>query len=81
MCCGHGRKQLSHSFSTQVSAPPSAPQQPSTSILEYLGSTALTVFGPVTRAQYRFAHPGAQVQVDVRDQAALARIPVLRQVR
>jgi hypothetical protein len=47
---------------------------------EYVGATALTVFGPLTGVRYRFAHPGARINVDARDAAALAAVPNLRQV-
>jgi len=46
----------------------------------YLGRTALTAIGPVTGASYRFAHPGARVNVDVRDAAAIEQIPVLHRI-
>jgi hypothetical protein len=47
---------------------------------EYVGATALTVFGPLTGVRYRFGHPGARLTVDSRDAAALAAVPNLTKV-
>jgi hypothetical protein len=46
----------------------------------YVGPTAMTVFGPVTRHQYRFAGPGARVAVDPRDARAIDAVRNLRRV-
>jgi hypothetical protein len=48
--------------------------------LEYVGPTALTVFGGVTGARYRFTKPGAVVRVDSRDVGSMAAVPNLRRV-
>jgi len=48
---------------------------------EYVGPTALTVFGPYTGRQYRFAYPGSRVVVDVVDAPSLTAVPNLRRVR
>jgi hypothetical protein len=45
----------------------------------YSGPTSVTAIGPVSGRQYKFAHNGVILQVDPRDQAALAKIPHLRQ--
>jgi hypothetical protein len=47
---------------------------------QYVGSSAVTVFGPVTRHQYRFAGPGARVAVDPRDARAVESVRNLRRV-
>lgn len=47
---------------------------------EYVGTTGLTAFGPVTGRRYRFARPGARLPVDDRDAAAMAGVPALRRV-
>ena len=91
MCCGHGRKQSTASYSTQNRSPQTrssqmSPTTPSPagaqtgSLFEYVGNTGLTVVGPATGARYRFERPGARMQVDLRDHVGLARIPVLRHV-
>jgi hypothetical protein len=49
-------------------------------ILVYIGRTALTVTGPASGFQYRFAAPGARVLIDMRDAAALRRVDVLREI-
>jgi hypothetical protein len=48
---------------------------------EYVGSTALSLLGPITRTHYRFTHTGAQVEVDHRDAPYLTGVPNLRRVR
>jgi hypothetical protein len=53
---------------------------PNTIEFIYVGRTALTAIGPVTGASYRFNQPGARLQVDTRDAASMAQVPVLRQV-
>jgi len=51
-----------------------------TLLFEYLGDTAMTVFGGATRLRYQFSHPGARTLVDARDGASLAAIAKLRRV-
>ena len=72
-CWGKGR--------TGVVAPQGGAARPLAFVFEYVGRTSLTVIGPATRASYRFDRPGSRVLVDGRDQASLATVPVLRQVR
>ena len=50
-------------------------------LFEYVGQTALTAQGRITRGRYRFAQPGARVLVDARDAPSLAAGPSLRPVR
>jgi hypothetical protein len=45
-----------------------------------VGTTGLTVQGPVTGAQYRFGNPGAQVLVDFRDALSVSAVPQLRRL-
>jgi hypothetical protein len=47
-------------------------------LFEYVGPTALTVFGPASGRRYRFGGPGATLAVDPRDHAALHAVPQLR---
>ncbi len=48
---------------------------------EYLGSTSLTVVGPVSRRRYFFdARLVPVVAVDPRDREALAAVPKLREL-
>lgn len=87
MCCGNSRAQARRGFS---SPPPPRPAQETAShralgrypgaTFEYVGGTGLTVRGPVTGRQYRFDRPGARVEVDPRDRASVAAVPVLRAV-
>ena|ERR1035441_7057424 len=46
--------------------------------LEYVGDTALSVVGPITRMQYRFPRTGARLEVDHRDAPYLSGVPHLR---
>jgi hypothetical protein len=75
-CCGQNRK------SHRAIAPSVVVHYDvaATPIFEYLGVTSLTVIGPNTGRTYRFAQPGARVEVDERDQEAVAHIPKLRRV-
>jgi hypothetical protein len=47
---------------------------------EYVGQTALTVVGPITRQRYRFRGPNARLHVDRRDEPYLAGVANLRRV-
>jgi hypothetical protein len=46
----------------------------------YVGTTGLTVRGPVSGREYRFDRPGARVEVDPGDRILLASLRQLRQV-
>jgi hypothetical protein len=83
-CCGQQRRALrqlsasetTFSFTAITSANTFEPAE-----FEYTGRTGLTVIGPLTGQQYRFARTGARVKVDGRDSYGLATVPVLRRVR
>ena len=47
---------------------------------QYVGKTALTAIGLPSRRLYRFANPGAILDVDPRDSASLAMVPNLQQI-
>ena len=49
-------------------------------LFEYTGRTAMNVIGPATGRRYRFEHPGARQEVDMRDRVALTHVPNLRLV-
>jgi hypothetical protein len=48
---------------------------------EYLGRTAMSVMGPITRTQYRFRATGARVSIDHRDVPYISGVPNLQRVR
>ncbi len=75
-CCGKFRSQ------TTVSVAPAETRQSSYGLVafEYVGQTALTVVGPVSRAIYTFGSPGARAFVDGRDSIPLATVRSLRRV-
>ena len=45
---------------------------------EYVGTTGLTVVGPVTGRRYRFEGHRARVAIDLRDAPSMAAVPHLR---
>ena len=57
-----------------------APPGSRVALYQYTGMTAMTVAGPLSGAKYRFTAPGAKVQVDLRDVAAMAALPNLRRL-
>ncbi|HEV2722834.1 MAG TPA: hypothetical protein VG323_22610 [Thermoanaerobaculia bacterium] len=50
-------------------------------VFEYTGDTGLTAVGAITGRRYRFGHPGAGADVDLRDVSSLAAVPHLRRRR
>jgi hypothetical protein len=83
--CNCGQKRASVATRSETIGPshsahtPRAAARP-TVRYEYIGKTALTVFGGATRTRYRFAYPGAQAAVDARDGVSLDGVPTLRRV-
>jgi hypothetical protein len=75
-CCGKFRSQ------TPISAAPAYKRPSSYGLVafEYVGQTALTVVGPVSRAIYTFGSQGARAFVDGRDSIPLATMRTLRRV-
>ena len=61
-------------------APTAASRAASFASFQYVGSTALTVFGAASGTRYRFTAPGAIVRVDARDAASMSAVPNLRPV-
>jgi hypothetical protein len=77
-CCGKQRQQF---FGTLPVPPRAEARRPQPAVrFEYVGTTGLTVLGPVTGAQYRFGNPGAQVLVDSRDALSISAVPYLRRI-
>jgi hypothetical protein len=87
-CCGQKRQQIRSQASPARRAdnPAKIPGAQESSAhrqginFQYVGKTALTAIGLTSGRQYRFASPGAIVQVDPRDSVSLAAIPNLRQI-
>jgi len=76
-CCGQNRRSYASTpqirrdgFSVRTGVP----------IFEYVGATSLSVIGSGTGRKYGFAHSGARMEVDPRDQASLAHVPNLRRI-
>jgi hypothetical protein len=86
MCCGRNNNQRSaqHSVPGRAPAPGAAGLHShafqSGPLFQYIGSTALTVMGPISGALYRFQRTGSWLHVDPRDRAGLMRIPVLKAI-
>ena len=89
MCCGRSRAQFltrtprlpPPRVATQTVGPPPQFARYPGMTFEYIGLSGLTVTGPVTGRRYRFDRPGTRVEVDRRDRASIAAIPLLRPVR
>lgn len=87
MCCGKNRTLFPRTVS-RLPLPRTAKSASSPAQLvrndgaafEYIGRTGITVRGPVTGQQYRFDRPGARLEVDPRDKASIAAIPLLRYI-
>lgn len=75
MCCGSQRRQA---FIPKTRE--SRPGAPLAVGFEYVGTTGLTVVGPVTRKRYRFEGHGSRVSVDPRDVPSMAAVPHLRRI-
>jgi hypothetical protein len=63
-----------------AAVPARRPEGVATVPLQYVGPTALTVFGGVTGTRYRFPNAGAVLRVDPRDLPSMGAIPYLRPV-
>jgi hypothetical protein len=82
-CCGKARTSVIVQSSTRpepLARPAPSSLQASTAgqLVEYVGSTGLTVRGPASGHVYRFANAGARMLVDGRDAPFLLAIPVLK---
>ena len=84
-CCGKNRSALraveNHAIENRDPPRVTFTPQPSFQYFEYVGSTGITAFGPITGRRYRFANPGAVVAVDDRDAPSLAGVPNVRRTR
>jgi hypothetical protein len=80
-CCGGRRVQFRQTLTTPMPPPARTLINSATNTFEYVGRSALTVNGPVSRRMYRFDRPGARADVDPRDVASLSSVPMLRRVR
>ena len=47
---------------------------------EYIGKSALTVIGNVTRKHYRFNYPGDKQNIDYGDVQGVMTVPVLKKI-
>ena len=81
-CCGKNRavaRVVDVQETPRITFTP--PAMVSAEYFEYVGKTALTAVGPVTRRRYRFAGPGAIVEVDGYDAPGMAGVPNLRRTK
>jgi hypothetical protein len=87
-CCGNRRAELTH----QKQAPATSRTGPSpirasgrvlaeAVYFQYIGETALSVRGMISRSIYRFSAPGAVVAVDGRDAPSMTAVPNLKRVK
>lgn len=90
-CCGHrplrpdgaggGTVHGSPAMGAGLSAADTPGSRASHPEFRYTGATTLTVTGPVTGRTYRFAAPGARLEVNRHDAASLLYVPSLQPVR
>ncbi len=86
-CCGGKRAQFHPRIARHPGAEPAQNVQRIRAIadepvyFEYVGKTALTVQGTLTRTRYRFSGPGSRVAIDRREAPSFSAIPNLRRVR
>lgn len=85
MSCCQGKRRAFHSTPSPAVREPQRmgiPAVPQASVrFEYAGATGMTAIGALTGRRYRFAHPGATVDVDLRDAPSLSGVPQLRRKR
>lgn len=81
-CCGKQREQFRGTvqISQRVTDKQRQPLPQPAIRFESVGTTGMTVQGPVTGKRYRFDSPGSQVLVDPRDVPSMAAVPHLRRV-
>lgn len=86
-CCGKGRHAAPPPYSgatrgrlRPVETGRPAAVAPGLVYFEYVGTTGLTVFGPVTGRRYRFSSQGVVQAVAVQDAPSFARLPQVRQM-
>ena len=65
---------------SQTGASSTLQRRSSIASVRYTGPMSVTVVGAVSGRSYKFSRHGAVVQVDPRDNAALAKVPHLRQI-
>ena len=77
-CCGRQREQFLATRQAPLQA--SDRQRQPAFRFEYVGTTGLTVTGPLTGKRYRFDGYGSRVVIDPRDVPSMATVPHLRRV-
>jgi len=81
MCCGRSSGQYGRGASSiRGLRTVGEAARPTGLAFEYFGKTGLVVAGAVTGRRYRFDRPGSRLEVDPRDVASVAAVPVLRRV-
>jgi hypothetical protein len=81
-CCGKQREQFlaTRQVSLRVNDKQRQPSPQLAIRFEYVGTTGLTVTGPLTGKRYRFDGYGSRVLIDPRDVPSMATVPHLRRV-
>lgn len=89
-CCGNKRNAIKEqeqihasrsSAAVRVTHKTLGQQEKEAVPMQYTGDTALSVRGVFSRRIYRFAHHGAQLDVDGRDAPGFLAIAVLKRAR
>jgi hypothetical protein len=77
-CCGGKRREWQASQPYQSGTP--ATPDGSGVVFEYVGSTGLSLRGPISGRPYRFDSTGARVTVDRRDAASIMAVPNMKRL-
>ena len=80
-CCGGGRSRNPITLPRTGAVAPASNVRPTLAVFRYEGDQTLTVVGRVTGTKYRFAGPGSEVAVDIRDRTSVRQVPRLREMR
>ncbi|MDH7460642.1 hypothetical protein QEG73_05110 [Chitinophagaceae bacterium 26-R-25] len=83
--CNCGNKRTEYSTTSSAIKERDQNEKPTTTdastVMEYVGKTALTAIGSITQTRYRFNFTGDKHSIDNRDVPSMIQIPVLRRVK
>jgi hypothetical protein len=77
-CCGQSRTSFRTGRRLSSGAGAGIENASVMATFEYIGSTGMTVVGPISGVKYRFSAPGSRVHVHWRDVPSMDGVPNLR---
>jgi CTP:phosphocholine cytidylyltransferase-like protein len=80
-CCGNKRASLTQSLASNTITEQRPAKMWDDVLFEYIGETALTVKGSVSRNIYRFDKTGDTQMIDYRDVSGMMAVPMLRKCK